>query len=514
MALILKKLDEVLELNNMKFVNMRNIIHWIVRLIIIGGLGCLLAWTNQAYAQEKEPTYPIYVVQEGDNFWSIAQRFNVTVDEIAAANGISDPNQLQVGMELKIPGISGIEGKLITEKVPFGEDLKSLSRKYQFPIPTLAKLNRLVSPASLYVGKNLVLTEQLGKREEDENFSKTWLKSNQSILELAVLSGENPWKILKVNGFDSSCQVLPHDTLFIKGDGSESAGSLPPQIQAADVQSLPLGQGKTATIRIMLDSEGLGTQAPEKIGGEFINHEFLFYKESSSPNGESWVALLGIHNQVEPGFYPMVVTFTYPDGETFNYSQLVYVKDSGFLFEKLTVKDKSLLDPANTEPEEKEILNYTTHYTDEKLWNGKFQSPVAAEYTECWPSTFGRRRSYNGSAFTYIHSGLDFCGQVGHKIFAPAEGKVVYTGSFFVRGNTTIIDHGWGVFTLYAHQSEIDVKVGDIVEKGQVIGLVGNSGRVTGPHLHWEVWVGGVQVDPYDWILNEYPTPYKAEGTP
>jgi LysM repeat protein len=96
---------------------------------------------KSAYAQEKEPTYPIYVVQEGTTL-EYAQRFNVTVDEIAAANGISDPNQLQVGMELKIPGISGIEGKLITEKVPFGEDLKSLSRKYQFPIPTLAKLNR------------------------------------------------------------------------------------------------------------------------------------------------------------------------------------------------------------------------------------------------------------------------------------------------------------------------------------------------------------------------------------
>jgi murein DD-endopeptidase MepM/ murein hydrolase activator NlpD len=104
-------------------------------------------------------------------------------------------------------------------------------------------------------------------------------------------------------------------------------------------------------------------------------------------------------------------------------------------------------------------------------------------------------------------------GRLGIKFLLLLKEGGIYR-SFFVRGNTTIIDHGLGVFTLYAHQSEIDVKVGDIVEKGQVIGLVGNSGRVTGPHLHWEVWVGGVQVDPYDWILNEYPTPYKAEGTP
>jgi murein DD-endopeptidase MepM/ murein hydrolase activator NlpD len=74
-----------------------------------------------------------------------------------------------------------------------------------------------------------------------------------------------------------------------------------------------------------------------------------------------------------------------------------------------------------------------------------------------------------------------------------------------VRGNTTFIDHGWGVFTGYLHQSEIDVAVGDVIQTGQTIGLVGGTGRVTGPHLHWEIWVGGVPVDPLDWVANSYP---------
>jgi len=75
-----------------------------------------------------------------------------------------------------------------------------------------------------------------------------------------------------------------------------------------------------------------------------------------------------------------------------------------------------------------------------------------------------------------------------------------------VRGNATIIDHGWGVYTGYMHQSEMYVKPGDRVEKGDVIGLVGGTGRVEGPHLHWEVWAGGVQVDPLDWLGQVYPT--------
>jgi murein DD-endopeptidase MepM/ murein hydrolase activator NlpD len=74
-----------------------------------------------------------------------------------------------------------------------------------------------------------------------------------------------------------------------------------------------------------------------------------------------------------------------------------------------------------------------------------------------------------------------------------------------VRGNATIIDHGQGIFTGYWHQEEIDVKVGDRVEPGQLIGLIGATGRVTGPHLHWEIWVNGVQVDPIQWLENTYP---------
>jgi len=90
-------------------------------------------------------------------------------------------------------------------------------------------------------------------------------------------------------------------------------------------------------------------------------------------------------------------------------------------------------------------------------------------------------------------------------IFAVADGTVVYTGSLDVRGNATIIDHGWGVFSAYYHQSDILVNVGDHVIAGQQIGKVGETGRVTGPHLHFEVWVNGVQVQPLDWLRNQYP---------
>ena len=141
----------------------------------------------------------------------------------------------------------------------------------------------------------------------------------------------------------------------------------------------------------------------------------------------------------------------------------------------------------------------------ERQWEETFQSPVSPLFADCFPSFYGNRRSYNGSPYNYFHTGLDFCGGVGADIYAPAPGVVVYTGTLTVRGNATMIDHGWGIYTGYMHQSEILVDVGDHVETGDLIGLVGGTGRVTGSHLHMEVWVGGVQVDPMDWLERAYP---------
>ena len=104
-----------------------------------------------------------------------------------------------------------------------------------------------------------------------------------------------------------------------------------------------------------------------------------------------------------------------------------------------------------------------------------------------------------------FHSGLDFCGGEGLQITAPAAGRVVFSAPLTVRGNATIIDHGRGVYSGFWHQSQMFVNVGDMVEQGQVIGLVGGTGRVTGAHLHWEVWVNGVQVDPLEWLNQVYP---------
>jgi murein DD-endopeptidase MepM/ murein hydrolase activator NlpD len=218
---------------------------------------------------------------------------------------------------------------------------------------------------------------------------------------------------------------------------------------------------------------------------------------------------------VEPGSYPLEIEISMPeywntnqneDQRTkYTFSQPIYIKSGGYAFDPVLVVSPETIDPTVTLPEDAQWSALGKPASPEKYWKDKFLSPVPKDFENCWPSLFGNRRSYNGSPYEYFHSGLDFCGGVGTEIYAPASGKVVFAGPLTVRGNATVIDHGWGVYTAYMHQSEIFVKPGEMVEPGQLIGLVGDTGRVTGPHLHWEVWAGGIQVDPMEWLVTSFP---------
>jgi murein DD-endopeptidase MepM/ murein hydrolase activator NlpD len=446
---------------------------------------------NFGYAQEGQPDGPVYIVQDGDTLWDIALRFGVSVEELELYNGITDASQITVGTEMVIPGMEGVQGILVTKEVPYGENLRSLSRRYQVPMEALARLNRITSPNELFTGAYIIIPEDNAAAPSTERVA---LAPGRSLLELAVRQGVNPWTMVTTNGLKGTWDVLPGDVLRVSADRAvDGPGALPGRIKAIEVGPLPMIQGKTSVIR-------LSTQDKLSAEGALGDRQLTFFRLEDG----SYVSLQGVHAMTEPGFYPLSVSGSLEDGTPFAFSQQVYVQDGGYTYETLVVKPETV-DPANTEPEDELWNAFPVVVNSEREWDEVFQSPVNPLFAECYPSFYGSRRSYNGSPYSYFHTGLDFCGGVGSEIFATAPGVVVYTGTLTVRGNATMINHGWGVYTGYMHQSEILVDVGEYVEAGDLIGLAGGTGRVTGSHLHLEVWVGGVQVDPMDWLERAYP---------
>jgi murein DD-endopeptidase MepM/ murein hydrolase activator NlpD len=445
------------------------------------------------FAQDLQPVGPIYIVQEGDTLWDIAQRFGVTLEDLARENSISDPAELSAGDELIIPGIEGVNDVLVTRKVPLGENLRSLSRRFKLPEKSIIRLNHITSPVELFNGYNLVVP---ASKQEGIPNERLAMASGQSLFELAINQDVNPWALATNNDLVGTWSAVPGDVLIIPDQESEDGpGGLPGEISSLDAGVGPLTQGKLSVIRLEATEELVA-------GGSLAGNPLNFFHNG---DGE-YIALQGIHALIEPGLHSLVLEGELKNGVPFSFSQMLLVSAGDYTYKSLQVPPETI-DPANTKPED-EIWNaLPKSITPVKMWEGVFQSPVAP--SPCgFTDTFGHRRSYNGSPYNYFHTGLDFCYNYNNEvneIYAPADGVVVFADSLVVRGNATLIDHGWGVYTGYMHQEEILVEVGEQVETGQVIGIVGQTGRVNGPHLHLEVWAGGVQVDPIDWLENPFP---------
>ncbi len=437
-----------------------------------------------AQAQETTPAPPVYIAQAGDTLSSIALQFGVPLSELVAFNNLSDANQLFIGDRIAIPGLEGITGILTTITVPLGESMRSLQRQYRIPTEIFQRLNHVVSPGELYKGAPLVIPVHEGAAA----IGRVSLQRGESLLELAVRHNANPWAIAEQNHLNHPASAAAPDILFLEGQGTPGPGGLPPAIE--EIQINLLFQGEAALIHLRSSGE-------LSVTGSLGDYVFPFHRQ----DGE-YFALQGLHALLDPGLYPLELTATDPEGQVYAFSQLVKVNAQDYIFEYIAV-DPVFLDPATTEAEFDTIQPYLLQSSETRYWDGKFTAP--SPNGDCINSTYGNRRSFNGSAFTYYHSGVDFCGGEGTKIFAPAPGMVVYAGNLEIRGNFTIIDHGWGVLTAYMHQSEILVSVGDVVAPGDVIGLVGNTGRSTGAHLHWELWINGVAVNPLDWLASKFP---------
>ena len=204
------------------------------------------------------------------------------------------------------------------------------------------------------------------------------------------------------------------------------------------------------------------------------------------------LAVVGLPLTTRPGEHSLAVT----DRDGRHYRVAFHVRDKAYQSQHLTLKNKRMVNPEKRDlqriaREQKRIRKALATWSPRPPATLRLRLPVQAPVS----SPFGLRRFFNEQP-RKPHSGLDLAAPEGTPVRAPAPGTVVDTGAYFFNGNTVFIDHGQGLVTMYCHLSRIDVKPGQHLATGEVIGRVGKTGRVTGAHLHWSVSLNDARVDP------------------
>ena len=208
-----------------------------------------------------------------------------------------------------------------------------------------------------------------------------------------------------------------------------------------------------------------------------------------------WRGLIGIDLEVKPGLYTVQIRAEDSAGAPILVEHPLTVLSKVFPTRRLTVNEKFVNPPHEVQDrisrESKKLEEIFTTVTGQRLWKGPFGKPVPGMPS----SSFGKRSILNNQPRS-PHSGADFDVETGTPVKAPNSGRVILASDLYFSGNTVIVDHGQGLYSYFGHLSKFIVEKGMEVRRGDLLGYVGATGRVTGPHLHWSIRLVGTRVDP------------------
>ncbi|HEX7229807.1 MAG TPA: M23 family metallopeptidase [Candidatus Binatia bacterium] len=215
-------------------------------------------------------------------------------------------------------------------------------------------------------------------------------------------------------------------------------------------------------------------------------------------SGASFTGLVGADIEAKPGVSKLLLLATSQRGTVYERKVPIYIKAKAFRTESFTVPPNfdqvSPETAAEISREQADFARAFAFSSAERLWEAPFVRPVPQEASA---SSFGSRRIINGSPRA-PHSGTDLSAPLGTEVVASNYGRVVLIGNYFFAGGSVVLDHGGGLFTMYFHLSEFKVEQGSLVKRGDILGLSGASGRVTGPHLHWGARLSGARINPLE----------------
>ncbi len=249
-----------------------------------------------------------------------------------------------------------------------------------------------------------------------------------------------------------------------------------------EVKVLPFPVDRGTAARVVV--EGLGPESG--LTGSFDQRPVFFF-----PAGDKMIGLFGADVMLSPGRYPLRLKWVAGEKEI-----EVAVRDRSYGIRSITVPENqvklSKADQDRAARERKEVQAALATTSPKKLWQGPWTDPVGGGVS----SAFGRQTRINGVLNPRPHAGTDFEAAEGTPVRAPAAGVVILTGFHFFAGGSVYLDHGQGLISMYFHLSQIEANPGDKIKKGELLGLSGSTGRVSGPHLHYRIYLGQARIDP------------------
>ncbi|MEM7538640.1 MAG: LysM peptidoglycan-binding domain-containing M23 family metallopeptidase, partial [Chloroflexota bacterium] len=398
-----------------------------------------------------------YTIQPGDTLFVIAQRFGISMESLVEFNNIENVNLIQVGQVLLIPATedvdTGLLGNVETDVVYAkpGETLGQLVTRTAQDLPVIAALNTSTETSRLF--------------------------PEQPILIPAIQPSAPQPSTSQPLRFGSVTAVRYPSALVQGKTGRLIVESTRPLSLTATWNGLPL----TVVTPMNITSKE----------SQHLSHAQL--------------ALLPVPALIAPQTYSMTVAYQTRSGVSITRTWTLAVEEGPYDSQEIFLPEGKgeLLEPTRVENELEKLIGVwsqrtPTLHASTVPTQALFLRPIDREFPTTSP--YGTRRSYNGGPYASYHSGQDFGAPEGTIIVAPADGVIALSEPLDVRGNSVLIDHGRGVVTGYWHLSEIKVAVGQRIAAGDVIGLVGTTGLSTGAHLHWELRVYGISVDPMQFL--------------
>ncbi len=375
-----------------------------------------------------------------------------------------------------------------------GDTLGHIALRYSVSVADMVSANNLADPNRIVVGQQL----RIPSGEHVQPIARSHsVQPGETLSVIAQRYRVSTADLVAANGLVDPDFLLIGQRLTIPAPlASLEEDELPAPFEEVYLTPNPVLQGQTVVVRARMS----GLLRGGTVHGTLLSQEFDLVADT--PDSSEGRALVGIPAMTDPGQYPLWLT-TGGHGSGVRIWLTVQSGVFGTDYIQLSPETSQLLDPVLIQQEWAKLNRHWSYARPQTLWEGIFRLPVAVGTRVS--SSFGTRRSYNGQPARSYHEGMDFSTPAGTPVFAPAAGRVALAEKLTVRGNGILIDHGWAVVSGYFHLSSIEVEAGQQVEPGDIIGRVGSTGLSTGDHLHWEIRVRGVPVNPRQWMQEALP---------